>query len=55
MADTILEYRTGEMRSPRHSLLIRPYAFGQFRIVLTRVDHPDFWAPAGHGAILREL
>jgi hypothetical protein len=52
----LLDLRRGQLRSPRHSLLIRPFLFGQFRIQLTRVGNEMVpGAPAGRGDIVREL
>lgn len=42
------------LRSPNHTLIVRPYALGQYRIQLTRKDQPDTFAPPGHGSIVRE-
>jgi hypothetical protein len=44
-----------DMISKNHSVLVRPYMFGQYRIQLTRIDRPDPFAPPGHGSICREL
>jgi hypothetical protein len=51
----LLEARAGSAVSPVHSVLVRPYAYGQYRIQLTRTDRPDYDAPEGHGSIVREL
>lgn len=55
-ADPLLgEVPAGQMTSKTHTVLIRPYAYGQFRIQLTRLDQRDPYAPIGHGGIVREL
>lgn len=51
----LMEIRAGAMISSKHSLIMRRYLVGQYRIQLTRVDQPDPFAPYGHGAIVREL
>lgn len=43
------------MENEGYSILVRPYAFGQYRIQLTKVGLKDPWAPKGHGAIVREM
>lgn len=53
--DALMEVRAGAMRSLNHSLIMRAYAYGQYRVQLTRVDLVDPHAPYGHGAIVREL
>lgn len=53
--DPFTEILPDQMASGRHSILIRPYAYGQLRIQLTRTDRPDGYAPPGHGSIVREL
>lgn len=51
----LVEVRQGTMFSPVHTVLVRPYLYGQFRIQLTRIDKPEPYAPEGHGTIVREL
>jgi hypothetical protein len=51
----LVQIYAGAMISPRHSVIMRRYLMGQYRIQLTRVDEPDPHAPPGHGTIVREL
>lgn len=53
--DLRLSLTFGMMRSPVHSLMIRPYMFGQYRLQLTRKDVPHPFASEGHGGIVREM
>lgn len=46
---------SGNMANPRYSILVWPYAFGQYRIQLTDTTRQAPFAPAGHGEIIREL
>jgi hypothetical protein len=50
----ILDLPRGSLKSPRHSIMVWPYALGQYRIHLMD-DRPDGYAPPGHGMIVREL
>lgn len=38
-----------------YTVLVRSYAFGQYRIQLTDATLPAPYSPQGHGAILREF
>lgn len=52
----LLEVLPDQMTSKTHTLLIQGYAYGQFRIQLTRLGGlEDRTAPPGHGSIVREL
>lgn len=44
-----------ECVNPRFTVLVRPYAFGQFRIQICDRAQPDPHAPYGCGSIVREL
>jgi len=44
-----------EMNSPGFTILVQPYALGQYRIQITDLSQPDGFAPEGHGSICREL
>lgn len=51
----VVEVLRDRMASNRHTVVVRPYTYGQYRIQLTRIDRPDPFAPPGHGSIVREL
>ena len=44
-----------EMASDHHTFYVEPYAFGQYRIRITDLRQPDYYAPKGHGSIVQEL
>lgn len=41
------------LRHPRYSLLVYPYMFGQYRLMITDKTDRDPYAPPGHGSIVR--
>lgn len=47
-------YSETNLTNPDYTILVYPYAFGQYRIKLTSKLQPDTYAPLGHGAIVRE-
>lgn len=51
----LLAVPSDQMTSKTHTLIVMPFAYGQFRIQLTRLDRPDPFAPIGHGSIVREM
>lgn len=51
----IYEVQPTKMTNADYSVIVWPYAFGQFRIQLTNVAIGDPFAPAPHGAIVREM
>lgn len=53
--DLILDLPAGKLRSSKHSLVIRPYLFGQYRLQLMDVTKFDPHASEGHGSIVREM
>lgn len=55
MTDFIKQILPKDMSNDEYSILIRPYAFGQYRIQLTNVTRPALGAPEGHGDIVREM
>ena len=55
MEDITKEVLSNDMTNSDYSILVLPYAFGQFRIQITNVKFRDAYAPVGHGSIVREL
>lgn len=53
--ELIVEVKPHSMENDTYSVLVRPYAFGQYRIQLTNATVNAFGAPEGHGAIVREM
>lgn len=51
----IVDVRADKMKDKRHTILVKGYAFGQFRIQVTDIKRPCSFAPPGHGAIVRQL
>lgn len=55
MDNPIMEVFAHQMKDQRHTILVQPYMFGQFRIQLTDISKIDPDAPPGHGSIVREF
>lgn len=48
-------FEAPNLLSPHHTVLVRSFLLGQYRIQLTDKRQPDDYAPEGHGTICREL
>lgn len=56
IADLILYYVPSELMADKnHTILVRPFLLGQYRIQVTDLRRVDPDAPPGHGEIVREL
>ena len=51
----VCEVLSEDMKNPGFTVIVYPYALGQFRIQVTELRFPSGYAPEGHGSIAREL
>lgn len=54
-ADETLMLDYTKLRDRRHTILVRSFLLGQYRIQITAKDRPAADAPDGHGEIVQEL